>query len=86
VAELARQIELFRAHFDQAHDRRAREIAHWKEWILQLLEARLMERVVSRHLDEHELDKIAAQVAERKTDPYGAVNEILARAGLGEER
>ena len=86
VGELARQIELFRAHFDQAHDRTAREIAHWKEWILQLLEARLMERVVGRHLGEHELDKIAAQVAERKTDPYGAVNEILARAGLGEER
>jgi len=42
--------------------------------------------VVGRHLGEHELDKIAAQVAERKTDPYGAVNEILARAGLGEER
>jgi hypothetical protein len=24
-------------------------------------------------------------VAERKIDPYGAVNEILARAGLGEK-
>jgi LAO/AO transport system kinase len=85
VAELGRQIELFRKHFEQAHERQAREIAHWKEWILQLLETRLMERVAGKYLGEKELDAIAAAVAERKTDPYGAVNEILARAGLGED-
>ena len=86
VAELGRQIELFRKHFEQAHERQAREIAHWKEWILQLLETRLMERVAGKYLGEKELDAIAAAVAERKTDPYAAVNEILARAGLGETR
>lgn len=86
VAELGRQIELFRKHFEHAHERQAREIAHWKEWILQLLEARLMERVTGKFLGEKELDAIAAAVAERKTDPYGAVNEILSRAGLGESR
>ena len=85
VDELACQIGLFRAHFERTHDRKAREISHWKEWILQLLEARLMERVVGEHLGERELDRIAAQVAERKMDPYGAVNQILARAGLGEK-
>ena len=85
VQELAQQIELFRAHFDQAHDRMAREISHWKEWILQLLEARLLERVVGDQLGERELDRIASQVAERKMDPYGAVNQILTRAGLGEK-
>jgi LAO/AO transport system kinase len=86
VAELGRQIEAFRKHFEQAHGRQAREIAHWKEWILQLLETRLMERVAGKYLGEKELDAIAAAVAERKTDPYAAVNEILARAGLGETR
>jgi LAO/AO transport system kinase len=85
VDELARQIALFRKHFDQTHDRKAREISHWKEWILQLLEARLMERVVGEQLGERELDRIAAQVAERKIDPYAAVNQILGRAGLGEK-
>jgi LAO/AO transport system kinase len=86
VAELGQQIEAFRKHFEQAHERQAREIAHWKEWILQLLETRLMERVAGKYLGEKELDAIAAAVAERKTDPYAAVNEILARAGLGETR
>lgn len=86
IAELCGQIDRFRAHFEKAHERRTREITHWKEWILQLLEARLLERVASRHLGERELDRISALVADRKLDPYGAVNEIIARAGLGDAR
>ena len=38
IDDLAHQIELFRAHFDQAQERRAREVEHWKEWLLRLLE------------------------------------------------
>jgi LAO/AO transport system kinase len=83
IDELARQIDAFRAHFEESNDRRAREVAHWREWLLRLLETRLMERVAGSHLSERELDALAAQVAERKKDPYAAVNEILSRAGLG---
>ena len=86
VGDLAQQIELFRKHFDQAQERRAREIAHWKEWLLRLLETRLMERVVGDQLGEAQFERLAVDVAARKIDPYTAVNEILARAGLGEKR
>jgi len=84
VDELAQQIGLFRKHFDEAHERQAREVTHWKEWLLRLLEARLMERV-GQHLSEKQLEKLAADVAARKKDPYGAIEEILARAGIGEK-
>src|ERR1700722_2753033 len=83
---LAAEVARFRKHFEQAHERQAREIAHWKEWILQLLEARLMERVVGEQLGEKELNRLAELVAARKMDPYGAVNDILAKAGLGAKR
>jgi LAO/AO transport system kinase len=83
VAELAREVARFREHFDKLQDRHAREIAHWKEWLLRLLQTRLMERVVGEHMTESEFDKLAAEVAERKLDPYAAVNGILARSGLG---
>jgi len=86
IAEVAEQIALFQKHFDRADERREREIAHWKEWLLRLLEARLMERVVGAHMDEKQFEKLATEVAARKKDPYAAVNEILARAGLGETR
>jgi LAO/AO transport system kinase len=83
IEELAREIARFRAHFEKLQDRSAREIAHWKEWLLRLLETRLMERVVGRHMSESEFEALARQVASRKKDPYAAVNEILVRAGLG---
>jgi LAO/AO transport system kinase len=82
ILELAREIGAFREHFEKSRDRRSREVAHWREWLLRLLETRLMERVAGAHLSERELDALAVQVAERKKDPYTAINEILARAGL----
>jgi LAO/AO transport system kinase len=83
IDELARQIERFRQHSAGERERRTKEVAHWKQRLLQLLGARLLERVVSDQLGEAALESLAAEVAERKKDPYAAVNEILARAGLG---
>ncbi len=82
VDDLARQIALFREHFTNAPNRRAREMAYWKEWLLRLLQARLLERVGASRMTEAEFEALAAEVAARRRDPYTAVNEILARAGL----
>jgi LAO/AO transport system kinase len=86
IGELARQVSLFREHFDKATAHRARELAYWKEWLLRLLRTRLMDRVVGSHMDEAQFEGLAAEVAARKKDPYTAVNEILAKAGFRERR
>jgi GTPase len=86
IDELSQQIERFRKHFDQAQDRSVRELAYWKDWLLRLLESRLLERVVGRHITESQFDELASEVAARRKDPYTAVHEILARAGLGDNR
>ena len=65
IAELCTAIAKFRAHFEKAHESRSREIEHWRQWILQLLEARLLERVSHRHLSQKELDRISTLVADR---------------------
>jgi LAO/AO transport system kinase len=83
--DLGRQIEAFRAHFDKVDRRHARELTYWKEWLLRLLQTRLMERVVGQHLSEEQFETLAAEVAGRKKDPYTAVNDILVRAGLTEK-
>ena len=81
IDDLARQIErLSRAFRQSAIGRQARELHYWKEWLLRLLETRLMERVVGQHMNEAQFESLAAEVAGRKKDPYTAVNEILARA------
>ena len=82
IDELARQVQNFRAHFDKPGRRQSREASYWKDWLLRLLQARLMERVAARHLTEKQLDALVAEVSSRKKDPYTAVNEILASAGL----
>lgn len=82
VADLAREVERFRGHFAGARDRHARELVYWKEWLLRLLQTRLLDRVIGSHMSEAEFESLAAQVAARKKDPYTAVSEILNRAGL----
>jgi len=80
VEELARQIALFREHVARAKDRPKRELAYWKDWLLRLLERRLVERALGNGMSEAEFDAIAGQVSARKKDPYAAVNEILSRS------
>jgi len=83
IDELSRQIERFRAHFHGKIERRAKEIALWRERLLNLLRERLVRRVVDKLATDGTLESLAAEVAERKRDPYSAVNEMLDRAGLG---
>jgi LAO/AO transport system kinase len=79
IDEVARQIALCRQHFASSPNRGRREIAYWKGWLLRLLQARLLERVVAGHINQSEFEALAAEVAARKKDPYAAVNEILYR-------
>ena len=81
VAELARQIGLFREHVGKSPGRQAREHAYWKEWLLRLVETRLVDRVLGDRGSSAAFEKLAAEVAARTKDPYTAVNEILARGG-----
>src|SRR5271155_1255041 len=66
VGELARQIALYREHVDKSQDRPTRELAYWKEWLLRLVETRLVERVLGDRASSAAFDNIAAEVAARK--------------------
>lgn len=82
ISELAAAVEEFRARFAARDDGTARQAARWKKRLLELLQARLMDRVLEKYLADGALDALAADVAARRKDPYAAVNEVLARAGL----
>jgi LAO/AO transport system kinase len=83
VAELAGKVEEFRALAISRPDMHARQNARWKKRLLELLQARLLERVLEQYLSGDALEALAAEVAARKRDPYSAVSEVLKRAGLG---
>jgi len=82
VEELAGAIADFRKHFQMTAQRQAKQVMRWKQRLLELLQARLLERVVVGGLGEQALEALAAEVAERKKDPYTAVKEALARVGI----
>ena len=82
IEALAAAIADFRGHFQHTRERHSKKIEHWKQRLIELLEARLLERVLGSPQGEKTLHALAQEVAERKKDPYAAVSELLARAGL----
>jgi LAO/AO transport system kinase len=80
VAQLARQIALFREHMTKSQNRQARELAYWKEWLLRLIETRLVDRVLGDRAGSAAFEKLATEVAARTKDPYSAAQEILSRS------
>lgn len=81
VAETEKEIANFRKRLVDHGKRSARQIAYWKEWLVRLLQARLIERI-DAHVPESQFDQLAAAVAAREKDPFAAATEILSRAGL----
>ena len=79
---LAETIAKFRRHFEASGDRQRKHVEHWKQRLIELLESRLLRRALDGATGEERLTELAREVANRKRDPFSAVNEILARSGL----
>ncbi len=54
---------------------RRKAIARWR--LLELLQERLLADLMSRNGTSERLDELAAAIAEKKNDPYSAVEEII---------
>jgi LAO/AO transport system kinase len=84
IDELATTVEKFRKHFESSGERRKKHIEHWQNRLIELLESRLLEKVLGGKEGEARLRALATEVAERKKDPFTAVSEILKGARLAE--
>jgi LAO/AO transport system kinase len=82
IDALAEAIGRFRTNFETSGERQRKHVEHWKLRLIELLESRLLQRVLGGAAGEAKLATLAAEVAERKKDPFAAVNEILAASGL----
>jgi len=81
IDALAAAIEKFRIHFESSGERERKHQEHWKNRLLGLLESRLLEQVLRGPEGERKLERLAAEVAQRKKDPFTAVSELLAETG-----
>ena len=82
IDELAATIERFRKHFESSGRRSRRHVEHWKNLLVEMLESRLLEKVLGGKNGEAKLQELAATVAARKQDPFSAVSELLKSSGL----
>src|ERR1700676_4806762 len=83
IDTLAETVAKFRKHFEASGERERKHVEHWKRRLLGLIESRLVERVLGGVGGEARLAEIAKGVAERRKDPLTAVNEMLAKSGVG---
>ena len=82
VEELAATVEKFRKHFESSGQRRQKHVELWQNRLIEMLESRLLEKVLGGKEGEARLRALAVEVAERKKDPFTAVSEILKGAKL----
>ncbi|MGI8995943.1 MAG: methylmalonyl Co-A mutase-associated GTPase MeaB [Pyrinomonadaceae bacterium] len=77
IEELAEAIQNYRDYQKQTEASLARRasIARWR--ILELLQEELLARVVNRNGAAERLDELALEVADKRRDPYSAVEEII---------
>jgi LAO/AO transport system kinase len=77
IEELAAAIASYREYQQQAEASHARRtsIARWR--ILELLREELVTRAMSRDGAGQQLDALAAEVADKRRDPYSAVEELM---------
>jgi LAO/AO transport system kinase len=54
---------------------RRTSIAHWR--LTELLQEALLERLFAKNGTREEIERLAVQIAEKKIDPYSAIEEIL---------
>jgi LAO/AO transport system kinase len=82
IEDLAETVEKFRKHFESSGQRRQKHIHHWQNRLIEMLESRLLEKVLDGKAGEEKLHALAEEVAARKKDPFTAVSEILKGAHL----
>ncbi|HEX7178000.1 MAG TPA: methylmalonyl Co-A mutase-associated GTPase MeaB, partial [Pyrinomonadaceae bacterium] len=73
----------FQKTADEGRARR-RSIARWR--LLELLRERLLARALDADGAGAQLDRLALEVADKRRDPYSAVEEFIAAGTLGEPR
>src|SRR5271170_3696995 len=77
VAELAETVGKFRGHFANSGERRKKQIDHWQNRLLEMLESRLLEKVFHGKPGRARLRAAAEAVASRQLDPFSAVSQLL---------
>src|SRR5277367_1484291 len=79
---LAATIDKFREHFVARGERELKHVEYWKKRLVEMLEARVLEKFLGGAAGEELLSQLAKEVAGRRMDPFTAVNQIVAKSTI----
>ena len=82
VDRLAQAIEDFSNFSREKEMAQARLRRRWRKRLVELLERRLVQRVMEGRVNPEELGGYVEDIVARKQDPYSVVEEIMRRAGF----
>jgi LAO/AO transport system kinase len=77
IDELIFTIAKFRQHFESSGQREAKHIDLWQNRLVEMLESRLLDKILPGKEGETRLRAAAEAVTKRKLDPFSAVSELL---------
>ena len=76
IEDLSKAIESYNDFLKKGENlERRKAIAKWR--LLELLQEKLLADVLNRNGTSEKLEKLAKEIAEKKTNPYSAIEEIL---------
>lgn len=76
IEDLSKAIESYNEFLETGDNlERRKAIAKWR--LLELLQEKLLADVLNRNGTSEKLDKLAQEIAEKKNNPYSAIEEIL---------
>jgi LAO/AO transport system kinase len=85
VPELAQAIAGYEKYLADQDLLLKKKISNWRERLVEMLRESLMQRLLSEHLPESEIQRLSAEIAEHHRDPYSMVEEIVTSFGSAEE-
>ena len=84
ASELAAAVVNYEQFLQQQDLLLKKKISNWQERLVEMLRESLLQRLLSERIQEGELARLAADVAEHRRDPYSLVEEMVsefARSG-----
>ncbi len=78
TAELAQAIAEFRQYLQESGLGARRRVENWRRRLIEMLRAELVQRLARDHLSGPAVQRLVAEIAAGRKNPYSAVEEILA--------
>jgi LAO/AO transport system kinase len=79
IAELAAAIVGYETFLQQQNLLLKKKISNWRERLVEMLRDTLLDRLLNESLAPDELSRLAAEVADHRSDPYSLVEEIIGK-------